>query len=123
MIIWGGQDSSGNLLNTGAKYDPTANIWTATSITRAPSARSLHTAIWTGSEMIAWGGYDLGGYPKSGGRYNPITDSWRATSANNAPAGRYFHTAVWASNKMIVWSGLTRYGTSDSGGMYCAQSP
>ena len=24
----------------------------------APTARSLHTAVWTGTEMIVWGGYD-----------------------------------------------------------------
>src|SRR5207245_6667592 len=36
-----------------------------TSITNAPSARGGHTAIWTGSEMIVWGGSDL----NTGGRY------------------------------------------------------
>ena len=30
--------------------------WTATSTTNAPTARSGHTAVWTGSEMIVWGG-------------------------------------------------------------------
>src|SRR5262249_9208551 len=31
--------------------------WTATSTTNEPSARSSHTAVWTGSEMIVWGGF------------------------------------------------------------------
>ena len=30
--------------------------WGATSTTNAPSARDGHTAVWTGSEMIVWGG-------------------------------------------------------------------
>src|SRR5262249_1047100 len=30
--------------------------WTATSTTNAPSGRYYHTAVWTGSEMIVWGG-------------------------------------------------------------------
>ena len=30
--------------------------WTATSTPNAPTARFLHTAVWTGSEMIVWGG-------------------------------------------------------------------
>jgi hypothetical protein len=34
--------------------------WTATSTTDAPSARSAHTAVWTGSKMIVWGGNELG---------------------------------------------------------------
>jgi hypothetical protein len=37
----------------------TDDTWTITSITNAPSARFLHTAVWTGSEMIVWGGGDL----------------------------------------------------------------
>ena len=34
----------------------TDDTWTATSTTNAPAARSRHTAVWTGSEMIIWGG-------------------------------------------------------------------
>ena len=34
----------------------TDDTWTATSTTNAPDARALHTAVWTGSEMIVWGG-------------------------------------------------------------------
>ena len=30
--------------------------WTATSTTNAPSARAGHSAVWTGTEMIVWGG-------------------------------------------------------------------
>src|SRR5437667_6097926 len=30
--------------------------WTATSSTNAPSDRFDHTAVWTGTEMIVWGG-------------------------------------------------------------------
>jgi hypothetical protein len=30
--------------------------WTATSTTNAPTGRISHTAVWTGSEMIVWGG-------------------------------------------------------------------
>src|SRR6266705_2043532 len=32
------------------------DTWTPTSLTKAPSARWYHTAVWTGSEMIVWGG-------------------------------------------------------------------
>src|SRR5262249_50185544 len=36
-------------------------------ITNAPAARDFHTAVWTGSEMIVWGGYS--GFFNTGGRY------------------------------------------------------
>src|SRR5438132_3206892 len=32
------------------------DAWSATSTVNAPSAREWHTAVWTGSEMIVWGG-------------------------------------------------------------------
>ena len=35
----------------------TDDTWTATTTDNAPSARDGHTAVWTGSEMIVWGGY------------------------------------------------------------------
>jgi hypothetical protein len=50
------------------------DTWTATSTTNAPDGRDGHTAVWTGSEMIVWGGYN-GTYFNTGGRYNPGTDS------------------------------------------------
>ena len=34
----------------------TADTWTATTTANVPSARWGHTAVWTGSEMIVWGG-------------------------------------------------------------------
>ena len=77
-----------NYLNTGGRYNPSTDSWTATSTTNAPAARGGHTAVWTGSEMIVWGGDD-GSDLNTGGRYNPSTDSWTATSTTNAPTGRY----------------------------------
>src|SRR5438477_1698558 len=78
----------------------TDDTWTATSLTNAPTARYGHTAVWTGSEMILWGGGS-----NTGGRYNPSTDSWTATSTTNAPTARSPHTAVWTGSEMIVWGG------------------
>src|SRR5437773_8207243 len=77
--------------------------WRATTTTNAPTARSVHTAVWTGSEMIVWGGGGDSVYLNTGGRYNPSTDSWTATTTTNAPDGRSNHTAVWTGSEMIVW--------------------
>ena len=48
---------NGSYLNDGGRYNPTANSWTALPTSGAPAARYSHTAVWTGSEMIVWGGY------------------------------------------------------------------
>ena len=34
----------------------TDDTWTPTTLTNAPAGRFAHTAVWTGSEMIVWGG-------------------------------------------------------------------
>jgi hypothetical protein len=107
MIVWGGYGGpvSGEL-NSGGRYNPSTDTWIATSIANAPSGRSSHTVVWTGSEMIVWGGYGDNFIPlNSGGRYNPSADTWTAISIVNAPNGRNGHTAVWTGSEMIVWGG------------------
>src|SRR5438132_1470530 len=83
MIVWGGSDGS-NQLNTGGRYNPGTDSWTATSTTNAPTARAGHTAVSTGSEMIVWGGESCSPCMdfNTGGRYDPGMDTWAATSTN-----------------------------------------
>jgi N-acetylneuraminic acid mutarotase len=111
MIVWGGYNFNNNqlnTLNTGGRYDPAIDSWMATSTTSAPIGRSLHIAVWTGNEMIVWGGYN---YPvgdlNDGGRYNPATDTWVAVSTVNAPSPRESHSGIWTGSEVIVWGGFS----------------
>ena len=104
MIAWGGYDGAAEV-NTGGKYDPSADSWTATGTVNAPGPRYSHTTVWTGSEMVVWGGVNNGVGINTGGKYNPVTNSWTTTSMSNAPTGRYGHAAVWTGTEMIVWGG------------------
>ena len=93
---------------------------TWTGMSGPPDGREGHTAVWTGSEMIIWGGEI---YPivvfGTGGRYNPSTDTWTATSTTDAPTPRALHTAVFTGNEMIVWGGLDENGFDlNTGGRY-----
>jgi N-acetylneuraminic acid mutarotase len=116
MIVWGGTtQGSGVGLNTGARYNPGTDSWIATSTTNAPAAREAHTAVWTGIEMIIWGGADDVNFLSTGGRYNPSSNSWAATSIANATSPRAAHTAVWTGSEMIVWGGQPYTNT---GGKY-----
>ena len=105
---------------SGQSSDCIDDNWTATSTINVPKQRRDHTAVWTGSEMIVWGG--LGPQDAiflTGGRYNPSTDSWINTSTTNAPTARWVHTAVWTGSEMIVWGGLGPQGTALlTGGRY-----
>ena len=90
MIVWGGTNQT-SYLHTGGRYNPRTNTWTPTPVpnTMIPPAAVRHTAVWTGSEMIVWGGVDESFHGTStGGRYNPINDSWVATNLVNAPSPR-----------------------------------
>ena len=60
MIIWGGWGgyAGSRFFNDGGRYDPAGNSWTAVSTNGAPAARTEHTAVWTGREMIVWGGLE-----------------------------------------------------------------
>lgn len=121
MIIWGGYGCGGNCqLNSGGRYNTATDSWTAITTTNAPSARAGHTAVWTGSEMIVWGGTDgTTNYPHSGGRYSPGTDSWMPTNLANVPTSRYSHTAVWTGSEMIIWGGVDEsFNDTNTGGRY-----
>ncbi len=119
MIIWGGWDGYGtDTLNDGGRYNPTTDSWMPLLIVGAPSARYDHTAIWTGSEMIVWGGWDGTDVLGDGARYNPITDSWTPLTTVGAPSARYDHTAVWTGSEMIVWGGWNGTDVLGDGARY-----
>ncbi|OGF61375.1 MAG: hypothetical protein A2Y62_05740 [Candidatus Fischerbacteria bacterium RBG_13_37_8] len=82
-------------------------------------ARYFHTAVWTGTEMIIWGGVSAS-YLNSGARYNPAVDLWYPMSLINAPAGRARHTAIWTGAAMIIWGGYDSNYLS-SGARYNAE--
>ena len=120
MIVWGGSGCGNNCRwNTGGRYNPTMDSWTATSTTDAPSARWNHAALWSGSEMIIWGGTDQTNYLRTGGRYKPNTDTWVPTAIPGTIPGRTSFTAVWSGSEMIVWGGVDEtFNDTNTGGRY-----
>lgn len=121
MIVWGGSDDFLTEQNSGGRYNPATNSWgVATSLTNVPTARNLHTAVWTGTEMMVWGGRTGGSTElNDGGRFNPQTNSWLSIATINAPVARQQHSAIWSGSEMIVWGGLeVGLGALPSGGRY-----
>src|SRR5438128_3699799 len=64
------------------------DTWTPTSLTNAPAARLNHTAVWTGSEMIVWGGGDGSSVFNTAGRYHVSTHRRAATRTPGAASAR-----------------------------------
>ncbi len=128
MIVWGGcGDSDTGVGAWGGRYNPATDTWTATATPTTIGQRYGHTAVWTGNEMIIWGGYEYsgscrkpiaGGSANTGSSYDPSTDSWQSISTVVAPSKRYYHVAVWTNTEMIIWGGADVGMPLSSGGEY-----
>ncbi len=117
MIIWGGHfgiDNAGTILGDGKIYNPTSNTWTSMSSTNAPAARKRHSAVWTGSKMIVWGGLTTTStLTNTGSIYDPSNDSWTMMSTDGSPpSGLFWNTAIWSGTKMIVFGGQNSVGSN-----------
>ncbi|PYT07019.1 MAG: hypothetical protein DMF49_09475 [Acidobacteria bacterium] len=122
MIVWGGHDeSTGASLDSGQRYDPSADSWSSVATRDAPSMRLDHTAVWTGTEMIVWGGRTTeatGPALNTGARYDPARNRWTPTTLTGTPKARFLHTAVWSGSEMIVWGGETLTASLGTGARY-----
>ncbi|MEE4304355.1 MAG: LamG-like jellyroll fold domain-containing protein, partial [Wenzhouxiangella sp.] len=111
FIVYSGSvqsNSAAQTLNTGAVLDIATRNWTATSTSNAPVVSSA-SVVWTGSEMILWGGSESGQRTNAGYRYSPSSNTWTGASTSGAPVGRTGHTAVWTGSEMLVFGGSLGY--------------
>jgi hypothetical protein len=103
MLVWGDRWGStvGEVLNDGGRYDPATDSWTPITTQNAPTGGRNHSAVWTGTEIIVWGGAT-----QPGGRYNPSTDTWVSMSSTDEPttADDPFRGPgmVWTGTEVIV---------------------
>jgi hypothetical protein len=128
MLIWGGEyefRSAMEPINRGWRYHPTFNRWRILGDEEsrdaerkllpdadplAADARTGHTAVWTGEEMIVWGGRGAEDeILNSAGRYHLEDAAWREISSDgSAPGSPGDVIAVWTGERMIAWNGGSR---------------
>jgi N-acetylneuraminic acid mutarotase len=132
MIILGGYEvTSSDVSSEVSVYVPASHggAWTLTKRAESVAIRDGHTAVWTGSEMLVFGGKFIGINARyrtqfnAVNAFNPADGSWRVVESDSAPANRTRHTAVWTGSSMIVWGGLLDTGSSSrpysqGGGIY-----
>jgi hypothetical protein len=117
VILWGGrtiedepdepdepgEPGAASGTTTGLAYYPFSRSWA--SISEAPiTGRSEHVAVWTGTEVIVWGGHveeDL--RLIDGAAYDPSTGRWRSIAPAPLPPDRY--SGVWTGSELIVVGG------------------
>jgi len=92
----------------GEAYNPERERWRR--IPTAPiAAGDRGVVVWTGSEVIIWGGGGRGnGRPTEGAAYNPEQDAWRRIA--NAPIGLNLASGMWTGKEMLVFGSLLHAG-------------
>jgi len=94
----------GRAVTSGEEANP-APTWQA--LPEAPIVgRLAPAAVWTGTEMIVWGGYARSedvGQASQGAAYNPATRAWR-TIAPSPPGVQGGAAVVWTGDEMVVWA-------------------
>jgi hypothetical protein len=138
MLIWGGlQDFespepgiAAKPLSDGAIWSPTSGVqsssWQSMPTANQPSPRSHHSSLWTGTELIVWGGcarFDLNNdcveFRQDGARFNVDTMQWSAIpKSSTSPAARSTHQAFWTGEHMIIWGGENSSGPLSNGAIY-----
>lgn len=119
FLVWGGGTggkADGGVRDQGAAYDPATDTWRML----APSplqARERHTAVWTGAEMVVWGGtphHHGVGDLLDGARYDPGTDTWRPMA--DAPHGtdRSTGQAVMVGGDVVIGGGSGPTGREET---------
>lgn len=120
MIVWGGREQRAEL-GDGARLsivngNPTT--WRPVGRGGAPRPRQGHTAVWTGTRMLIWGGISLQEFLDDGGSYDPATDTWSRITRREAPIARADHSALWTGSEMIVLGGAGQDGETATAHAY-----
>ena len=123
-----GADHGGTGPIVGAPTDPGAGPVRPKGWRKLPAgplrARHSASAVWTGREMIVWGGAWRAGnasiWLDDGAAYDPAGDRWRRI-ANSPLAPRSEAVIAWTGREVLVWGGqkqssLTGFGDEFSDG-------
>lgn len=105
----------------GAAYRPSTGRWRP--IASRPTPGRIFTGVWTGREMIVWGGAGIAINPSdplsNGDAYNPATDSWRPIAANPFTFPALPPMAAWTGSRVLLWArGTSEAATPYPGALY-----
>lgn len=126
-----GMPGQTTVLNKGGSYDPALNTWTDLPLMNSP--RAGHSAVWTGTQMLLWGGYLFkdseygiteGAIDTTLG-FTPASSTWTnlaIPSGTGEPSEREYATAVWTGQEAIVWGGQSGSLNLRTGGIYRRQT-
>jgi hypothetical protein len=97
-----------------AVYDLVANRWTTLPLGgTAPAPRDGAAVVWTGTEIIVWGGSVESAMGTTvllgdGARLDPQSGRWTPMAGALAPAPRMWAGAQWTGSRFVVLGGNTQ---------------
>lgn len=131
LFVWGGTNQIPNqVIAGGGIWNPTHHTWRSLPARNAPGQRLSTSVLWTGHELLVWGGFNppnlsVGGQgyagSRSGAAFVPTENRWIPLPEDSAIPARGDHSAVWTGNEMIVWGGtatIFQSVTLNSGGRF-----
>ncbi len=86
---------------TPGGYRLDGETWRPLATKHQPSARLGAHHVWTGTELVVWGG-DKRGPVATGAAYDPVKDSWRKLATNGAPPSRT-SGPVWSGRELWLF--------------------
>ena len=121
LLLWGGEGAFGQLGDGARLSFDSGGVplnWSSTSEDGAPTARSGHAVVWTGTRMLVWGGREGALQLADGAAYDITADTWTALNQIGSPSARADHNAVWTGNEMLIWGGESSSGAVANGAAY-----
>lgn len=126
MIVWGGAHG---VLDNGmmtfvlaaeaAAYNASTDSWRRIADPPSGGWRYDHSAVWTGREVVIWGGRDAeGNYLNTGMRFDPREDVWTQMTTEGSPSPRADAHMVWTGHAVLVWGGVNDQEYFASGAVY-----
>ncbi|MEP6909406.1 MAG: GerMN domain-containing protein [Actinomycetota bacterium] len=111
--VWTGKDMI-VLGDVEQAFNPATNRWRR--LPPAPAGRN-GIAVWTGRELIEWGGGCCGDVSSDGAAYDPSADSWR-TIAPPPVAGQQSPVGAWTDKVLVIFPGRSPEGNPVGGAAY-----
>jgi hypothetical protein len=111
--VWTGSEAIFADSTSLLRYKPSSDRWTVGKPVPGEH-RGSAAVVWTGDEVVVWGGSITNPDPDRGVRwlslrdgyaYNPATNRWRSVPA--APIGASGSIGVWTGQQVLVWGGTS----------------
>ena len=124
LLVWGGYEYTGfsddSSQDDGFVYDARSRTWSPLPDTPL-EGRSDPAFVWTGDELLIWGGRSEGGgsnasFFADGAAYDPSSRTWR--SLPDAPIDARASFSVWTGSEFVVWGSTDRTARRLDGAAY-----